>query len=190
MAAIQQEGAVALNRPRFGFSLRRALIAVAIAASLCGVLRNGSGATAWALVVVCTTAIAAMWYRDALSVRRERDLTTGRIRRLGLSLTAVVLAALIVGLSNFAFLIAFDGVRDSWEGRSANRPTRPVAPEVIIAASAHGLLIALLTAFALRRAVWPRPGRVARREASLQRFGPLVALGLLALMYAGCRLAR
>ncbi len=180
-----------MNRPRFGFSLREALIAVAVAALLCGVLRNGSGATAWALVVVCTTGIAAMWYRDALTDRRERGFETSRVRRLGLTLTALASTTLIVGLSNIAFLVAFRISADFLsERRGGGPPYFQDEPDALIKGSAFALIFGLLTAFALRRAVWPRAGRVARREVPLQLFGPLAALGVLALMYVGCRLAR
>lgn len=170
-----------MNRSRFRLSLRNVLIAVALAAMLFGLIRGSNGA-AWMNLALCTTAIAALWLRDALALRREQGLSTGRVRRLGLILTALVVSTLIVGLSNLAFLVAFKMGPELWNGRSASRFMLPMNLGLISANSAHGLLFGMLTAFALRRALWMYRRPVMNELDLLKRFGPLLALGLLALI--------
>ena len=96
-----------LNRTR-GWSIASAMIVTAAAALLAAAMRGGNGrGTVGAVVVGCTLLLALVLYRDTASRRTLQDPAAAWRRKVVDALGSLGSAALIVGLSDLAFLVGF-----------------------------------------------------------------------------------
>jgi len=154
--------------PRFA-SVRQAMAAVAATGLLCAALRCGDDvATLGVVIVGCTIGVAWLRHRDVASHRGDDGLATGWKRKVLETCRAIGVAALLVGLSDLAFLVGFFS--------SANASSVSVRAFVIVGrchvgdpatirwSTTMGLGLAFLVEDSLKRFIW-RPVDAAGRPA-------------------------
>ncbi len=141
---------------------------VAIAAVACAVGREHGGLAAGAaLVCACIIALASIRYADFMGLREVQGLATSRTRKALIALNAMVVAVLVIGLSDLAFLAGYFGYMKLFP-RISSRWTQYDDPSWMAMSAAAGTALAVRVAIALRRRLWSlqsiTPKRGWRRE--------------------------
>jgi hypothetical protein len=106
----QDEWAIPSIKIRKGFNLWSLMVVIAIAAVCFASARLKSAqSAAIAIIGSCVVCLASRRYTNVLSLRRAKGLTVGRLRRAASFLVSLAVAAGVIGISDFAFVIGFFG---------------------------------------------------------------------------------
>jgi|GEM_PF-3232584 len=139
-----------------GFNLWTLMAAVAIAAVTLAAARTENAPSAGiAIVLACISSLAYKKYSEAISLRQASGLTTSPLQKSGTLLTSGIVAAVVIGLSDIAFLTGYYGyLRGADKIIVASHMTPSVTPRFMVIGSIIGITLALCVASTLRRAVY------------------------------------
>ncbi len=80
-----------------------------VAVSLAVVRVDGAPGATVAIIGSCIFCLAHKRYSEAVALRRAKDLTMSRSQKAVQVLTAVTIAAAVIGVSDIAFLVGYYG---------------------------------------------------------------------------------
>src|SRR4051812_12385726 len=99
-----------IPRSGVGIKVRTLMATVAIVAvSLATTHVESAHSVAIVIVVACISYLAYIRYSEAISLRQVSGLTTSPSQKAGILLASVTVAAVVIGLSDLAFLTGYYG---------------------------------------------------------------------------------
>src|SRR4051794_28256405 len=99
-----------MRRSGVGIKVRKLMVAVVIVALTLAATHVESALSAVIIIVVgCISCLAYKRYSEVLLLRRVSGLTTSRSQKAGMLLASVTIAAVVIGLSDLAFLTGYYG---------------------------------------------------------------------------------
>jgi hypothetical protein len=131
------------------------MVAVAIVAVSLAAARTESAPSAGiAIVGGCTSYLAYNRYTEAVSLRRATGLTTSPLQRAGMFFASVTIAAVVIGLSDIAFLTGYYGyLKIAVQIVVTSHWTPYHDPGHMATGGIIGVIVALWVASSLRRTV-------------------------------------
>jgi hypothetical protein len=158
----------AMQRLRVRLEIRGIMAAVAVSALLFWVYRvvpPGDGVVSAGvppgvgveLILGSTLVLACKRYSDALAQPVNAKMVTTRSQKIRLLMTSLTIAATLIGLSDFAFLVGYYAYSECLDGFFHTYTTNTHGPERqgYLIAMFCGLIMAMTVAYALRRLIWP-----------------------------------
>jgi hypothetical protein len=139
------------------------MAAVAVAAVACAAGREHGGLAAGAVVVfACVIALASRRYADLMGLRKAQGLATHRALKARIALNAMVVAVLVIGLSDLAFLAGYFGYMRLFPPISSHW-TQYDDPRWMAMSAAAGTALAVRVAVGLRRRLSPLQSVASKR---------------------------
>jgi hypothetical protein len=171
--------------PRLGlrFKMWWLMAAVAIVAVCFAAARNASAPNAViAMIGSCVACLAYKRYSEAVALRQARGVATSRTRKAGLLLASAAMAAVVIGLSDIAFLAGYYGYMEIAVGGVVSEPLVAVQRSEYTATGAvFGMILALCVASSLRYTVWPLERAAPGSPRRWYKLWPVVVAALVAL---------
>jgi hypothetical protein len=159
------------------------MVAVAIVAVSLAAARAESAPIAGITIVgSCVCYLAYKRYSEVVALRVARGLMTNGPQKVTLLLSSVIVAAVIIGLSDVAFLAGYYGylrVADKTVRMSHWTPYHD--PGYMSTGVIIGVILALCVASSLRHTIWPLERAESRHPRRWIKLWPVVVAALIAL---------
>jgi hypothetical protein len=172
-----------MRRPGKHFKAWSLMIAVAMmAVSLAAVQVRIAPSAGLAIIGSCAGYLAYQRYSESVTQREAGGLTTGPARKAWLLLVSGAVAAIIIGLSDLAFLAGYYGfLRMAFEVIVVSHWSPYGDPEYMCMGGVLGVTLALLVASSLRRTIWSREWVGSKQIRRWLELWPVVIAGLVGL---------
>jgi hypothetical protein len=160
------------------------MVGVAIVAVCCAAKVHVESAPGYAIALIAssTAFLAHNTYADALGQRRARGLATSRPQNAALLLASSMIALLVIGLSDMAFIAGYYGfLKVVSEVVVESHWTSYYDPVYMVTGVVIGVILALGVASSLRRTIWPFERVVQTRPHWWLALWPVVVAALVAL---------